>query len=93
MALIVAAAKQHNVALEINAHWHRLDLRDTHVRAAIDAGCLIAIDCDAHTQDDFDNLRYGILTARRGWVTPDRCLNAWDNQKLVQWLRSKRGHR
>lgn len=90
MAQVVAAAKEHNVALEINAHWHRLDLRDTHVRAAIDAGCLVAINCDVHGEEDFDNLRYGVLTARRGWVTPDRCLNTWTAKKLHEWLRSKR---
>jgi DNA polymerase (family X) len=87
---VVAAAKDHNVALEINAHWHRLDLRDTHVRAATDAGCLIAIDCDVHADEDFDNLRYGILTARRGWVTPDACLNTWPAKKLHEWLKAKR---
>jgi DNA polymerase (family 10) len=90
MGRIAAAAKEHHVALEVNAHWHRLDLRDTHVRAATDAGCLIAINCDTHVPEDADNLRYGILTARRGWVTPEGCLNAWPAKKLHQWLKSKR---
>jgi DNA polymerase (family 10) len=87
MNAIIAAAVEHNVALEINAHWHRLDLRDTHVRAAVKAGALIAVDCDVHEPDDFDNLRFGVLTARRGWVTPDRCINTWDAKKLRDWLR------
>ncbi|MCE7974700.1 MAG: PHP domain-containing protein [Leptolyngbya sp. PLA1] len=86
---LVAAARAHNVALEINAHWMRLDLRDTHTRAAIDAGCLIAIDCDVHEPSDFDNLAFGVTTARRGWVTPERCLNAWPADRLHDWLRSK----
>jgi DNA polymerase (family 10) len=90
IARLAAAAKEHNVALEINAHWHRLDLRDVHARVAVEAGCLIAIDCDTHSRDDADNLRYGVLTARRGWVTPDVCLNAWPAKKLRDWLRSKR---
>lgn len=90
MAKLVAAAKERNVALEINAHWHRLDLRDTHVYAATQAGCLIAIDCDVHSDEDFDNLRYGILTARRGWVTPEMCINTWPAKKLHEWLKSKR---
>jgi hypothetical protein len=59
---IIAAAVEHDVALEINAHWLRLDLRDTHVRAAVEAGCLIAIDCDVHQAGDFDNIRYGVQT-------------------------------
>ncbi|MFM9995056.1 MAG: DNA polymerase/3'-5' exonuclease PolX [Phycisphaerales bacterium] len=86
---MIAAAKEHRVALEINAHWLRLDLRDTHVRAATDAGCLIAIDCDDHSPEDFDNLGYGVTTARRGWLTPEACVNAWSAKKLHEWLKSK----
>ncbi len=87
---IVAAAKERDVALEINANYLRLDLRDTHVKAAIDAGVKIAIDTDAHTDDDFDQLRYGVLTARRGWVTPASCINTWPAAKLHKWLKTKR---
>ncbi len=90
MGEIIAAAKQHSVALEINAHWLRLDLRDTHVRAAVEAGALIAIDCDVHEAEDFENLRYGIATARRGWVTAEGCVNAWPAAKLHEWLQLKR---
>lgn len=89
MPRIAAAAKSNNVALEINAHWHRLDLRDAHVRIATDHGCLLAINCDVHAEEDFDNLRYGVLTARRGWLKPEHCLNAWPTKKLHQWLKSK----
>lgn len=87
---IIAAAIEHDVALEINAHWIRLDLRDTHVRAAVDAGALIAIDCDVHYADDYDNIRFGVLTAQRGWLNPDQCINTWDAPKLHAWLNSKR---
>ena len=87
---IIAAAKEHDVALEINAHWLRLDLRDTHVRAAVEAGVKIAIDCDVHAESDYDNLRFGVVTGRRGWLTKDLCVNAWSKTKLHKWLRSKR---
>jgi len=87
---IIAAAVEHDTALEINAHWMRLDLRDTHVRAAVEAGALIAIDCDVHSPSDFDNLRYGVQTARRGWLTPEKCVNCWAKAKLHAWLKSKR---
>lgn len=89
MEELIAAAKQHSTALEINAHWMRLDLRDIHVRAATKAGALIAIDCDDHEASDFDNLRFGIATARRGMLTPDLCVNAWSREKLLKWLKSK----
>ncbi len=88
---IIAAAVEHDVALEINAHWMRLDLRDTHVRAAVEAGAKIAIDCDDHAPGDFDNLVYGVLTGRRGWLTPELCVNTWTKAKLHKWLRSKHG--
>ena len=87
---IIAAAKEHRVALEINAHWMRLDLRDTHVRAAVEAGCLIAIDCDVHALEDFDNIRYGVQTGRRGWLPPAQCVNTWDRDTLHAWLRERR---
>lgn len=87
---IIAAAVEHNVALEINSHWMRLDLRDSHVRAAVEAGALIAIDCDVHAPDDFDNLRFGIATARRGSLAAEGCVNAWGRERLAEWIGSKR---
>jgi DNA polymerase (family 10) len=48
IAALIAAAKQHNVALELNSHWMRLDLRDIHLRAAVAEKCLISINCDTH---------------------------------------------
>ncbi len=87
---LIAAAVEHDVALEINAHWLRLDLRDTHVRAAVEAGCKIAIDCDVHRAEDYDNLIFGVLTGQRGLLTPDLCVNAWDHDTLHDWLKSKR---
>ncbi len=90
MAELIAAAKEHDVALEINAHWMRLDLRDTHVKAAVDAGCDIAINCDVHERTDFDNLRFGVMTARRGWLPKASCANTWTAKKLHAWLKRKR---
>ncbi|MGP1272365.1 MAG: DNA polymerase/3'-5' exonuclease PolX [Phycisphaerales bacterium] len=87
---LIAAAVEHDVALEVNSHWMRLDLRDRHVRAATAAGAKIAIDCDVHAEDDFDNLRYGVMTARRGGLPPAMCVNTWESEQLSAWLRSKR---
>jgi DNA polymerase (family X) len=85
MSEVFAAAKERGVALEINSHWMRLDLRDAHVREAVKMGCLIAINCDVHEALDFDNLRYGVLTARRGFVTPKACVNTWTPGSLRDW--------
>jgi DNA polymerase (family 10) len=87
----VEAARTHEVALEINAHPARLDLRDTHVRAAMDGGALLSINCDTHAREDLANARYGVLTARRGWATADRIVNCWSAERLHAWIRRKRG--
>ncbi|HVZ94276.1 MAG TPA: PHP domain-containing protein, partial [Phycisphaerales bacterium] len=84
---VAKSAAKNNVALEINANWRRLDLRDTHVRAALDEGALIAIDCDVHEEVDFDELRFGVTTGRRGGLTTERCVNCWTGEKLMKWLR------
>ena len=68
----------------------RLDLRDTHVRAAAEAGCKIAINCDVHQASDYDNLRFGVPTGQRGWLSPEQCINTWGKEKLHKWLKSKR---
>ena len=90
MEMLCQGAKECGTALEINCHWSRLDLRDLHVRIAVQAGCMIAIDCDIHSATDADSLRYGIATARRGGVTAEGCVNAWSAAKLRGWLVQKR---
>jgi DNA polymerase (family 10) len=87
---LVAAAAEHDTALEINANDRRLDLRDVHVRAAVEAGALISINTDAHSPSQLDLMPYGVLTARRGWLTADGCINAWSAERLHEWLKAKR---
>ena len=87
---IAKAAAECGTALEVNANHHRLDLRDRHVRIALEAGCWIAINCDVHSPEQFDELRYGVVTARRGGLTPDRCLNCLDARTLDAWRKAKR---
>jgi DNA polymerase (family 10) len=89
MAAVIAAAVEHGTALEINAQTMRLDLRDVHVRAAVAAGALLAINTDAHRPEHFDMLRYGILTARRGGLVASQCINAWPKVKLHKWLKAR----
>ncbi|MFN0131396.1 MAG: PHP domain-containing protein [Phycisphaerales bacterium] len=91
IATIAKTAKAHGVALEINANWMRLDLRDVQVRAALDTGCHIAINCDTHSPDDLNNLRFGVATGRRGGLTPASCVNTWTAAKLEKWLGRRRG--
>ena len=89
MGALAKAAAANSVALEINANPRRLDLRDDHVRVAIDKGALIAIDCDVHRAEHYDFLRYGVMTARRAGLKTERCVNAWESERLLDWIRSK----
>jgi len=84
---IAAAAASNGVALEINAHPMRLDLRDVHVRAAIKAGAKLVINTDAHSIADLDLIRYGVITARRGWAGPQDVINTYPAAKLQKWLK------
>jgi len=90
MNALFEAAVECDTALELNANWQRLDLRDTHLRSALAQGCRIAIDTDAHKESHFDFLIYGILTARRAGLGPDSCINTWPAKRLHGWLCSKR---
>jgi len=87
-ALLKAAAET-GVALEINAHWSRLDLDDVHARRAKDLGIPISINTDAHSEADFDVLFYGVATARRAWLEPKDVINCWPRDKLLGWLKDR----
>jgi DNA polymerase (family 10) len=73
-ALITAAAT-HGVALEINANYHRLDLSDIHARRAKDRGVKLLISSDAHSTVELGLLRWGVMVARRAWLSPADVLN------------------
>jgi DNA polymerase (family 10) len=90
MAKVIFAAARHGVALEINAHYFRLDLRDIHARMAVEAHVPLSINTDAHGLADFDMMKYGIVTARRAWATPDDVLNAWPVEKFRKWLKERK---
>ena len=73
---IAEAAAEHGTALEINANPNRLDLWGRAVKVAIEAGATIAINTDAHGPAEFEYVRYGVHTARRGWAEAGDVLNA-----------------
>ena len=57
---------------------------------AIESGCRLAIDTDAHRGEHLDFIRYGVLTARRAGARVDDCVNCLDEADLLAWLRSRR---
>ena len=87
---LFAAASANGTALEINAGYPRLDLCDTHSRAALDSGCLLSIDTDAHSTDELTSLQFGIDVARRAWAEPARVINCMPLGRLREFLARKR---
>ena len=86
MPKVIFAAARSGIALEINANYHRLDLRDSHARMAVEARVPLCIDTDSHSLPEFDQMRYGILTARRAWATPADVLNTRPLAQFKKWL-------
>jgi DNA polymerase (family 10) len=84
---VFAAAKEYGVILELNGNPERLDLCDRHVKLARDRGMKVIISTDAHSPDHFKLMRYGVVTARRGWMCKEDVLNTLPPGKLLESLR------
>ncbi len=85
---IVAAAAEHGVAIEINAHPARLDIDWRHVKKARDQGVSIAINTDAHSIGGLDHLPYGIGIGRKGWLRAEDVPNALDADTIAAWFQN-----
>ena len=86
---VLAAAKEHETILEINANPLRLDLKPELARMAKDMGVLLAINTDAHRVAHLDLMPYGVTNARRGWVEARHVVNTWTFDRFAAWLRSR----
>jgi len=84
---VFESAVKHNVVMELNAHPKRLDLNAGNLRAAKRAGLKIAINTDAHTMSELDNMLFGIYEARRGWVTKEDVINTFPLKKMLGMLK------
>jgi DNA polymerase (family 10) len=80
-----AADKQ--VAMELNAYPDRLDLNDVHLHMARDHGVKIVINTDAHHTSHFEKIKYGILQARRAWLTAKDVLNTLPEKEFLHAIR------
>ena len=90
MHALCHGAAQRGIALEINAHSARLDLCDRHAKIALEAGAKLAINTDAHSQANFDQLQYGLSTARRAGATAHDVVNCLSPTDLMAWIASTR---
>jgi DNA polymerase (family 10) len=83
---VIAKAVETGTIVEVSSQPERLDLRDTHVRLAVEAGARLAVDTDAHSIAALDYLRYGVATARRGWATAADVVNTREWPELQAQL-------
>ncbi len=89
---VMKAAKDTGTFMELNAQPLRLDLDDVHCRKAKEMGIMIAITTDAHAASQLENMRYGVLCARRGWIEKSDVLNCLSYEKLIKALARKKQH-
>lgn len=91
MDAVIEAAAATGTAIEINAHPMRLDLSAHMARKAADAGVMISIGTDTHKPTlEMGHIRYGVYTARRGWLTKEQILNTRTANQLLGILHKKR---
>ncbi|MBP1927642.1 DNA polymerase (family 10) [Methanolinea mesophila] len=83
---VIERAAETGTALECNASPFRLDLDDLYIREATRKKVKIAIGTDAHHPEEFGNIRYGVITCRRGWATAADLLNTMSHKELMEWV-------
>ncbi len=87
---VIATAAGHRKSIELNCNPLRLDLAWRMVHHATRKGVPIAINPDAHSLNDFSNMRYGVMMARKGWLTPEMTLNARSAEGFLEFVAGTR---
>lgn len=87
---VLRACAKHDVVVEINAHPWRLDLDWRWHRAALEFGCMLSINPDAHSIPELDHMHWGVVMARKGGVPAERVLNAMTLAEVTRYFRQKR---
>ncbi len=90
MDAVLTAAAKHKVAMELNSYPDRLDLNDVHLRQARQRGVKIVINTDSHHISHLDKIRYGILQARRAWLTKNDVLNTLPAERFAKAMKHER---
>jgi putative hydrolase len=86
--IVFEACRQFGVAVEVNSRPERLDPPRRLLRLAVEMGCVVSIDTDAHAPGQLDWQPYGCARAEECGVTPDRVVNAWSLDALLAWTSS-----
>lgn len=88
---LIEAAAEGGKVLEVNGSPERCDLDGAWARRAAASGVLISVDSDAHGVGGLGFRRFGVMTARRGWLRPDQVLNTREPEAVLAWLARRRG--
>jgi len=89
--VVFAVASREGVAIEIDGDPARQDLDHNVARRALSAGCLFALDSDAHTTSQLSYAETALAHARLAAIPPDRIVNCWPIDRLLDWLRERSG--
>lgn len=84
---VIDACSRNNVAIEINANPHRLDLDWRNILYARDKGCIFSINQDAHSVDEVKYIKYGINIARKGGIQSSEVLNCFTKEKFKSFIK------
>ena len=87
MHAVLTAAAKHKVAMELNAYPDRLDLSDANLRQAKQHAVKVVINTDAHHTSHMDKIGFGVLQARRAWLTKDDVLNTLPKDKFAKAMK------
>ena len=90
---IIDACAKHNVVIELNAHPRRLDMDWKWVDVALEKGVLISIDPDAHSINEYDNIKYGVLAAQKGGLTKEKNVSSFSLQQFEEFLEKQKEKR
>ncbi len=82
-------AAETGTLLEINGSEERLDLDEHRIRAALEAGCGFTVDSDAHDRDEWQNLDWGVMIARRGWLRARDIANTRERDDFLAIMAEK----
>ncbi len=88
-AKVFREAAKRGVAVELDGNWHRQDIDYELAAMAMDAGCIFALDSDAHSIAEFPFTDYAIAHARIAEIPADRVVNCWEAGKFEGWLRER----
>lgn len=89
MEKVLDACAKHGVAMECNSYPDRLDLKDVYLRMCKDRGVKVVISTDSHVTTNLAFIKYGVMTARRGWLTKADVLNTLGPEQFLKALRPK----